>query len=223
MLDMLETYSIIRKEMKSWKVLGATILTVLGLTVAPLFNAVSAGNVVLDAKLSVDKATAKRGDTLTYTFRVENTINSPFIVYLAPGMNGDHAFSPYVDYITGSASWTDNSGATGAVDDNWLNTGVNLNYLNVGDWVALTFKAKVKSDAPNGALAESVIQIKKTWLGEDANEWFQCVAKTTVKVEGDVLGAETLPDTGTEGVLAVSLYLGYLGFLVRRIKLTRYF
>ena len=210
----------VNEYMKSWKVLGATILTVLGLTLAPLFNATSA-DVVLDADLSVDKATAKRGDTLTYAFRVENTLTEPFIVYLAPGMNGDHAFSPYVDYIPGSTSWTDNSGATGAVDDNWLNTGVNLNYLNVGDWVTLTFQAKVKSDAPNGALAESVVQIKKNWLGEDVNEWFQCAAKTTIKF-GEVLGVEELPQTGAEGVLAVTLYLGYLGFLVRRIKLTRY-
>ncbi|MEX0888110.1 MAG: hypothetical protein WDZ67_01925, partial [Patescibacteria group bacterium] len=202
------------------KVLIATILTVLGLTAAPLFNAARA-DLVLDADLSVYKATAQRGDTLTYTFRVENTLSDKFIVYLAPGMNGDHPFSPYVNYIPGSTSWTDNSGATGAVDDNWLNTGVNLNYLDVGDWVVLTFKAKVKADAPNGALAESVIQIKKTWLGEDVNEWFQCAAKTTIKV-GEVLAAETLPQTGAEDIFAVSLYLGYLGFLVRRIKLTRY-
>jgi hypothetical protein len=209
----------IREVMKSWKVLGATILTVLGLALAPL-NAAKA-DLVLDADLSVDKTTAKRGDTLTYSFRVENTLTEPFIVYLAPGMNGDHAFSPYVDYIPGSTSWTDNSDATGAVDDNWLNTGVNLNNLNVGDWVVLTFKAKVKSDAPNGASAESVVQIKKTWLGDDVNEWFQCAAKTTIKV-GEVLGAETLPQTGAAGALFVSGYLVYLGVLLRRVKLYRY-
>ena len=210
----------VNEYMKSWKVLGATILTVLGLALAPL-NAAKA-DLVLDADLSVDKATAKRGDTLTYSFRVENTLTEPFIVYLAPGMNGDHAFSPYVDYIPGSTSWTDSSDATGTVDDNWLNTGVNLNNLNVGDWVVLTFKAKVKSDAPNGALAESVVQIKKTWLGDDVNEWFQCAAKTTIKV-GEVLGADILPQTGAaSSALFVSGYLVYLGVLLRRVKLYRY-
>ena len=205
--------------MNKVKALITTTFLALGLFIAPLYNGVL-GDVVLDAKLTVNKTQANPGDTLTYTVRVENTLSDPFLVYLAPGMNGDHAFSPYVDYVAGSTSWTDSLGASGAVIDNWLNTGVNLNDLNPGDWVALSFKAKVRSDAPNGALIESVIQIKKTWLGEDVNEWFQCAARTTVKV-GDVLG-EVLPETGASDVLAVSLYVGYLGFLVRRIKLYRY-
>lgn len=205
--------------MKSLKVLFATVILALGFFTAPLYNG-ALGGVELDAKLTVDKATAEPGDTLTYSFRVENTLSEPFLVYLAPGMNGDHAFSPYVDYIAGSTSWTDSLGASGDVIDNWLNTGVNLNDLDPGDWVVLSFKAKIKNDAPDGALIESVVQIKKTWLGEEVNEWFQCAARTTVKV-GEVLG-EVLPETGAEDVLAISLYLGYLGFLVRRIKLTRY-
>lgn len=205
--------------MNKVKALITTTFLALGLFIAPLYNGVL-GDVVLDAKLTVNKTQANPGDTLTYTVRVENTLSDPFLVYLAPGMNGDHAFSPYVDYVAGSTSWTDSLGASGSVIDNWLNTGVNLNDLNPGDWVALSFKAKVRSDAPNGALIESVIQIKKTWLGEDVNEWFQCAARTTVKV-GDVLG-EVLPETGASDVLAVSLYVGYLGFLVRRIKLYRY-
>lgn len=41
---------------------------------------------------------------------------------------------------------------------------------------------------------------------------------------GQVLGtAAVLPATGPEGVVAGSLYLGYLGFLFRRLKLTKFF
>lgn len=47
------------------------------------------------------------------------------------------------------------------------------------------------------------------------------VASVTVK-RGEVLAAEVLPDTGPADAIVVSLYLGYLGFLVRRIKLYRY-
>lgn len=40
---------------------------------------------------------------------------------------------------------------------------------------------------------------------------------------GQVLGASALPATGPEQVVGISLYLGYLGFLLRRLKLTSYF
>ena len=205
--------------MNNMKKLLATTFLALGLFVAPLYNGVI-GDVELDAKLTVDQATVEPGDTLTYTFRVENTIGETFLVYLAPGMNGDHAFSPYVDYVPGSTTWIDNSGATGNVDDNWLNTGVNLNDLEPGDWVTLTFEADVQEDAPNQALIESVIQIKKTWLGEEVNEWVQCAAKSTVNA-GSVLG-EVLPETGSAEVFAISGYALYLGVLLRKLKLTRY-
>jgi len=205
--------------MNKVKTLFATTFLALGLFVTPIYNGVI-GDVELNAKLSVDKTTVEPGDTLTYTFRVENTIGETFLVYLAPGMNGDHPFSPYVDYVPGSTVWTDNSGATGNVDDNWLNTGVNLNDLDPGDWVTLTFKADVQEDAPNQALVESVIQIKKTWLGDEVNEWFQCAAQSTVEA-GEVLG-EVLPETGSSEVFLISGYMLYLGVLLRKLKLTRY-
>jgi hypothetical protein len=205
--------------MNKVKTLFATTFLALGLFVTPLYNGVI-GDVELDAKLTVDKAVVEPGDTLTYTFRVENTIDETFLVYLAPGMNGDHPFSPYVDYVPGSTVWNDNSGATGNVDDNWLNTGVNLNDLDPGDWVTLTFKADVQEDAPNQALIESVIQIKKTWLGDEINEWFQCAAKSTVNA-GEVLG-EVLPETGSSEIFLISGYALYLGVLLRKLKLNRY-
>jgi uncharacterized repeat protein (TIGR01451 family) len=212
--------------MKSWKVLGATILTVLGLALAPLFNA-SAVTYQIDAKQLVDEATAARGDTLTYTISITNvgdaTINPIFI---------SETLSPYVDYVAGSTAWSDSLGGGAPVTDAWLTDGLNLGVLNQTEWVKVTFKAKIKADAPKDGLVESVAQIKKTWKVDEednpVNEWFQCAAQTTITVPaepkkpGEVLAAEVLPDTGAEDVLAVSLYLGYLGFLVRRIKLTKY-
>jgi hypothetical protein len=213
--------------MKSWKVLFATILVSLGLVAAPLFNATSA-DIVVDGNLSVDKATAKRGDTLTYTFRVENNTGVQIgDILLVPGRQADdHAFSPYVNYVPGSTFWKDSLGGNGGpIDDTWVTLGgpdhpdkvLNAGKLNDGEWLEITFKAKVKANTPNNAVAESIVH----FFPNADTAGIQCAARTTVKV-GEVLG-EVLPETGsTEGVLAVSLYLGYLGFLVRRIKLTKY-
>lgn len=207
--------------MNKVKALIATTFLAFGLIVAPTFNG-AIGNVDLDAGLTVDKATVERGDTLTYTFRVENTLTEPLLVYLAPGMNGDHAFSPYVDYIGGSTEWTDSTGATGTVSDGWINPPyLNLNYINPGEWITLSFQAKVRQDAPDNAFIESVVQLKKTWLGEEANEWIQCAARSTLA--GTVLAAaDELPDTGPENVIATSLFIGYVGILLRKLKLTKY-
>lgn len=206
--------------MNKLKALITTTFLAFGLFIAPTYNGVL-GDVELDAGLTVDKATVERGGILTYTFRVENTLAEPLLVYLMPGMNGDHAFSPYVDYIAGSTSWTDSLDASGDVEDNWLNIGVNLNYINPGEWITLSFQAEVREDTPDNAYIESVIQLKKTWLGDEVNEWVQCA--TSSILEGDVL-AETseLPDTGPENVIATSLFLGYVGVLLRKLKLTKY-
>jgi len=197
------------------KVLLATILSIAGLSLAPLFSAAADNNYQINSKQSVDKSVAGRGDTLSYTVSITNVgdtaIDPVFIT---------ETLSPEVNYVAGSTSWTDSLGASKAVVDAWITNeaGLNLGVLNPGEWVKVTFKAKVKSNVANGALIESVVQIKKTW--KPGNEWFQCAARTTVKL-GKVLGAE-LPVTGPENVIATSLFIGYLGFLVRRIKLTRY-
>lgn len=201
----------LNKIMKSWKVLFATVLTGLGLTLAPLFSA-TAVTYQIDAKQSVDKATASVGDTLTYTLQITNvgdtTIDPVFIA---------ETLSPYLTYVAGSTAWADSLGGGAPVTDAWLTDGLNLGVLNSEEWVKVTFKAKVKSGVTAGTLVESVAQIKKTW--KEGNEWFQCAARTTVK--GQVLG-EVLPETGPADVIATSAFLAYLGFLVRRIKLTRY-
>jgi hypothetical protein len=218
----------LNKVMKSWKVLFATILVGLGLVAAPLFNATSA-DIVVDGNLSVNKATAKRGDTLTYTFRVENNTGVQIgDILLVPGRQADdHAFSPYVDYVSGSTSWKDSLGGSGGpIDDTWVTLGgpdhpdkvLNAGKLNSGEWLEISFQAKVKSDAPNNTVAESIVH----FFPNADTAGIQCAAQTTVKV-GDVLGADTLPDTGPANVLFVSGYLVYLGALLRKVKLYRYF
>ena len=198
--------------MKSWKVLFATILTGLGLTLAPLFSA-TAVTYQIDAKQSVDKSTASVGDILTYTIEITNvgdTMIDPVFI--------SETLSPYVTYVAGSSAWSDSLGASGTLDDSFGTNGDhNLGVLNPEEWVKVTFQAKVKSGVTAGTLIESVAQIKKTW--KEGNEWFQCAARTTV--QGEVLG-EVLPETGPANVIATSVFLAYLGFLVRRIKLYRY-
>ncbi len=201
----------LNKVMKSWKVLFVTILTGLGLTLAPLFSA-TAVTYQIDAKQSVNKSIASVGDILTYTIQITNTgdtkIDPVFI---------SETLSPYVTYVAGSTAWSDSLGGGASVTDAWLTDGLNLGVLNSEEWVKVTFQAKIKSGVKAGTLVESVTQIKKTW--KEGNEWFQCAARTTVK--GEVLG-EVLPETGPADVIATSVFLAYLGFLVRRIKLTRY-
>ncbi|OGC38655.1 hypothetical protein A2V54_02660 [candidate division WWE3 bacterium RBG_19FT_COMBO_53_11] len=217
----------IREVMKSWKVLFATILVTLGLVAAPLFNATSA-DIVVDGDLSVNKATAKRGDVLTYNFRVENNTGVQIgDILLVPGRQADgHAFSPYVDYVPGSTFWKDSLGGSGGpIDDTWVTLGgpdhpdkvLNVGKLNDGEWLEVTFQAEVKADAPNNALAESIVH----FFPNADTAGIQCAAQTTVKV-GEVLGAETLPDTGAADVLVISGYLVYLGVLLRKVKLYRY-
>jgi len=217
--------------MNKMKALVATTLVSLGIFALPLFNGVNrvAADVLLEAKLSVDKKTVERGQTLTYTFYIKNTTNEAIDpIILTPGRQygTNHPLSPYVDYILGSTvatrSW-DN--ASKNVDDAWIledgaSHWLNLGALPVGESFTVTFKAKVRQDAPNKAFIESVVQFKKVWLGEEVNEWVQCAASSTLKV-GEVLGAE-LPETGASDVFAISGYALYLGVLLRKLKLNKY-
>lgn len=202
----------------------------LGILAVPLFNGANRvrADVLLDAKLSVDKKTVERGQTLTYTFFIKNTTTEAIDpIILTPGRQygTNHPLSPYVDYILGSTvatrSW---DGATKNVDDNWIlqdgaSHWLNLGALPVGESFTVTFKAKVKQSSPDNAFIESVVQFKKVWLGEEANEWVQCAASSTLK--GEVLG-EVLPETGASDVFAISGYALYLGVLLRKLKLNKY-
>ncbi len=159
--------------MNKIKVFGLAMLIVLGFIAAPLFSAVDAG-LEMDAAQTVDKALVAHGDIVTYTIRVENigdeTVDPIFIA---------ETLSPYVDYVPGS-TWAYKGSASLNVTNAWLSDGLNLGKLIPGQTVTVEFKAKVKDSTPDGALIESVVQIKKTWLGEGTNEWIQCAARSVL-------------------------------------------
>ena len=76
--------------MNKMKALAATTLMTLGIFALPLFNGVNrvAADVILEAKLSVDKKTVERGQTLTYTFFIKNTTAEAIDpVILTPGQS----------------------------------------------------------------------------------------------------------------------------------------
>ena len=216
--------------MNKMKALVATTLVTLGIFALPLFNGVNrvAADIVLDGHLSVNDKTVERGQTLTYTFRLENKTGVDGVgdVLLSPGRQVDtnHAFSPYVDYVLGSSKFVYSDGATGSISDNWVLLGgpdhpdqvLNLGKFDNGDWVEVTFKAKVRNDAPNNAFIESIVNV----FPNADTAGIQCAASSTLKV-GEVLGAE-LPETGASDVFAISGYALYLGVLLRKLKLNKY-
>lgn len=187
-------------------------------TSAPRFGASADTILLFDAKLNASRATVSPGETFTYTAVIQNvtsdtTVNPLFIV---------PTLSPQVTYVPGSGKAFKGS-ASADVSDSWLTDGLNLGVLSPGQTAQVTFQAKVKSTADPGSSIESVIQINKTWLPDGKNEWFQTANKISVKSDGQVLGAATaLPQTGPLDALPVAAYLGYLGFWVRKIKLTKY-
>lgn len=168
----------------------------------------------LEASHTASKAVVVRGETFTYTTRIENVGDEDVDpVFIA------ETLSPYVSYLPGT-TWAYKGSDSVNVTNAWLSDGLNLGRLEPGEVVRVEFQVKVKDSALSGGLIESVVQIKKTWLEDpNANEWVQCAAQSRVK--GEVLGEE-LPETGPANVIAGAFYLGYLGFLFRRLKLTKY-
>ena len=187
------------------------------LTSAPRFGASAEVITLFDATLSASKTEVAPGETFTYTFDIKNVTGDTTVspLFVVPTL------SPLVTYAPGSGKAFKGT-ASADVSDSWLTDGLNLGDLGPGQSAKVTFQAKVVSVAGSGAALESVIQINKTWLPAGKNEWFQTASKITVKKQGQVLGAETLPETGPSEVLLISGYLGYLGFLLRRLKLTKY-
>jgi uncharacterized repeat protein (TIGR01451 family) len=121
----------------------------------------------------VNQASANPGDVLTYTLKMVNdgnvTLHSAFI--------SDHLPSG-VTYIAGSTTAT-KGGQSVSVTDAWLNDGVNLGDLAVGQTATLTFKVKVNSDVTNGQLLENTGQFKTNELPN----CIQCAAQTKVVVK----------------------------------------
>lgn len=125
---------------------------------------------------SVDKSTAKRGETVTYTLTVRNSgdvdLHDVMVVENIP---------QYLEYIVGT-SRASKAGNTVTLADNWLGasgTGTNLGTLVVGQSATVTFQAKIAGDAPNSRKIENVGQFKSN----ETPSWIQCAAIVTVVVD----------------------------------------
>lgn len=120
-----------------------------------------------------DKTTADRGDVINYTATVLNngtaTLHTVFM--------SEH-FSPYVTYVAGSTNATKGSQSV-HITDAWVNDGLNLGDLEVGQTVTIHFQAKVNSNAPDNAFIESTAQFKTN----DLPNWIQCATVTHLKTE----------------------------------------
>lgn len=120
---------------------------------------------------TADKTEAERGDVINYTASVYNngdaTLHTVFV--------SEH-FSPYVSYVNGSSTATKGT-KTINLTDAWVNDGVNLGDLEVGQTVTIHFQAKVNSNAPDKAFIESTAQFKTN----DLPNWIQCAAQTRLK------------------------------------------
>ncbi len=100
----------------------------------------------LSASLSVDKSTAAPGDTLTYTATLTNNGDQ--------GLNNvlvTEQLAANTTYQSGSGSAT-KGGGTVSIVDNWLNTGVNLGALAVGQTVTVTWRATVNAGTANATV-----------------------------------------------------------------------
>jgi uncharacterized repeat protein (TIGR01451 family) len=118
-----------------------------------------------------DKAQVQRGDVINYTAKVVNNGDSTLhTVFMS-----EH-FSPYVTYVAGSTTATKGT-QTVNVTDAWINDGLNLGDLQVGQTVTVHFQAKVNDSAPDNAFIESTAQFKTN----DLPNWIQCAAQSTLK------------------------------------------
>ena len=125
------------------------------------------------ASKQVDKSTAKRGDTLTYTLSLTNNGN----VELNDVLFYDR-IPTHTTYVAGSAVISLGSQSK-AANENWVNTGINFGKVQPGQTAKLVFKVKVNSNVAHGTDIQNVGQFKTNELPE----WLQCAVHTIVKVD----------------------------------------
>ena len=125
------------------------------------------------ASKQVDKSTAKRGDTLTYTLSLTNNGN----VELNDVLFYDR-IPTHTTYVANSAVITKGNQSK-QPSENWVNTGINFGKVEVGQTVKLVFKVKVNNDVAHGTDIQNVGQFKTNELPN----WVQCAVHTIVKVD----------------------------------------
>src|SRR3990172_5523044 len=92
--DIYRFYSMIRT-MNKLTTVFATTLIAFGVALAPVKDVVALEYPILDASIKADKAKVAPGETITYTIDTKNLTNETIDpIFIAPGFNGDHAWSP---------------------------------------------------------------------------------------------------------------------------------
>lgn len=136
-------------------------------------------------------------------------------------------------YADGKIKIVRNSGTAESTDaDAFFGSGLNVGDLSPYDaahgweYTELTFIATVNTCSPDGTLTiTNTSYLKSDEVSEISDSANVEIARCAR--EGTVLGAQEMPKvlaaTGPEDLLATTLYLGYLGFLLRKLRLTKYF
>lgn len=134
-------------------------------------------DIALEIEFDANSEKISPGDSFAYTLVIKNTgRRNVDPVYIALSL------SPYLEYVSGSTFVYGEAEPHITIADGWLSTGLNLGQLSPGQAVEVLFATHVREDTEEGSLIESVIQLKKTWLADDMNEWLQCAAQSIVNV-----------------------------------------
>ena len=155
------------------------------------------------------------GDTIRYTVKVRNdgdaVLDDILVVEDLPNGNNKR-----VTYVSRSGEY-EIDGEEKRLNDDWIEDGFELNYLNEGQTLTITFEVKVKSDTPHGLILNNIVNVKP----KGYDDWTQAAANTTVHVPGaptpivptaPVSPKKPLPNTGIDGAF-VALWLSAVSSL----------
>ncbi len=168
------------------------------------------------AEKTADKSTVSIGDTVNFTIKVCNTGN----IVLHNVYIGDIIHSP-LQYVANSTVLSVPGETDKTIDDNWLNTGVNIGPLNPGQSAFLKFQVKVTDSLTDGQVIQNVAQVKS----DETPNILQCSVVLKGKVLGIVTIAPTpvkplpqLPNTGPGDVLLLGSLIAPAGWLLKKFK-----
>ncbi len=163
------------------------------------------------AEKSADKTTVSVGDTVNFTIKVCNTGN----IVLHNIYIGDIIHAP-LKYVANSTVLSVTGETDKNIDDNWLNTGVNIGPLNPGREAFLKFRVKVADGLTDGQVIQNVAQVKS----DETPNILQCSVILKGKVLAIVEKPKTpeLPNTGPGEILLLVSALAPAGWLIKKFK-----
>ena len=169
----------------------ATSLAVFSISILPASLAVATPVYAapqIEITNKVDKQTADRGDTLTYTITIKNTGDKEMTNVLV-WINEPNL----ADYIAGSSQyqWFP-VGSLKNLTDAWVNDYVNFGPMSPNESVVLNYKTKVASNANHGDIVWSAAFAKS-----DQNARVQASASTEIFFENPGLCAVKKADKST--------------------------